>query len=202
MPPVSTIFRRPAPSPSRRRRRLLPTLATLFIAASAQAAPALLSVQREDNALRVSASATLPTDARTVWNTLIGYERLPEFIPDMAASRTLQRDGDDALVEQRGRAGFGPIKRDFSLTLAVHEEPLQAVTARAVAGDFSRFESSYRLSADGDGNTRIEYAALIEPKSGIPPLMGVPVMEWAIRRQFDALLVEIERRASVPAARQ
>jgi ribosome-associated toxin RatA of RatAB toxin-antitoxin module len=131
-----------------------------------------------------------------VWNTLVGYERLPEFIPDMAMSRTLRRDGDCAVVEQHGRTGLGPFKRDFSLTLAVQEVPLHSVTAHAVAGDFRRFESSYWLRNMNDGSVRIDYAALIEPKAGIPSLVGVPVMQHAIRRQFDALVTEIGRRAA------
>ena len=33
----------------------------------------------------------------------------------------------------------------------------------------------------------------------LPPLLGVPLMEWAIRRQFEAMLAEIERRAAMPS---
>lgn len=173
-------------------------LAAVLASAVARAAPAAVTVQRIDSALHVHASATLQADARTVWNTLVGYEQLADFIPDMASSRTLRRDGDTAVVQQRGRAGLGPFKQDFSLTLAVQETPLRSVTAQAMAGDFSRFESSYQLHSGDDGSTRLDYSALIEPRSGIPPLVGVPVMTWAIRRQFNALVAEIERRGARP----
>jgi ribosome-associated toxin RatA of RatAB toxin-antitoxin module len=186
-------------TPRLRWRWLLLPVVVLLLTAAAHADIAAVQVQRVDAALRVRASALLHADAQTVWNTLVGYERLPEFIPDMASSRTLRRDGDQAVVQQRGRAGLGPFKRDFSLTLAVQETPLRSVTAQAVAGDFSRFESSYQLQSTSDGGVRLEYAALIEPKAGIPPLVGVPVMEHAIRRQFDALVAEIERRAGPPS---
>jgi Polyketide cyclase / dehydrase and lipid transport len=159
-------------TPRLRWRWLLLPVVVLLLTAAAHADIAAVQVQRVDAALRVQASALLHADAQTVWNTLVGYERLPEFIPDMASSRTLRRDGDQAVVQQRGRAGLGPFKRDFS-----------------------RFESSYQLQTTSDGSVRLEYAALIEPKAGIPPLVGVPVMEHAIRRQFDALVAEIERRA-------
>lgn len=174
--------------------------ALLLVAGAAHAEIAAMAVQRVGAALRVQASARLHADAQTVWNTLVDYDRLPEFIPDIASSRTLRRDGDSAVVQQRGRAGPGPFKRDFSLTLAVQETPLQSVTARAVAGDFSRFESSYRLHSGANGSTHLDYTAVIEPKAGIPPLLGVPLMEWAIRRQFDAMLAEIERRGAMPLA--
>lgn len=173
------------------------TAAGFMLVASAHAADGKVEVQRVDTAVQVQASAVLEADTETVWNTLIGYEQLPDFIPDMLSSKTLQRAGRQAVVEQNGRAGLGPFKRDFSLTLAVREEPMQAVFAKAVSGDFSRFESSYRLHPQEDGRTRLEYASLIEPRDGIPPLVGVPVMRYAIQRQFNALLAEIERLAAL-----
>jgi hypothetical protein len=117
----------------------------------------------------------------------------------MSTSRTLEREGSNALVLQSGRAGLGPFKQDFGLTLAVHEVWQQSVTACAVAGDFRRFESSYRLSTDAAGHTRIEYSAVIEPVAGIPPLVGLPLMRSAIRAQFEALLEEIDRHAQLRA---
>lgn len=185
----------------RRARQLVFVVGSVMLAACAYAVDGKVEVQRVDSAVQVQASAVLEADTETVWNTLIGYEQLPDFIPDMTSSKTLQRAGRQAVVEQNGRAGLGPFKMDFSLTLAVREEPMQAVFANAVSGDFSRFESSYRLHPQEDGRTRLEYSSLIEPKNGIPPLVGVPVMRYAIQRQFNALLVEIERLAAVRTGR-
>jgi ribosome-associated toxin RatA of RatAB toxin-antitoxin module len=168
--------------------------AALLPVASAQAASnAAVTVEQQDRAVRVFASAVLKADLRTAWDTLVDYERLPEFVPDMRSSTVLRRQGSDVLVQQSGRAGFGPVQRNFSLTLRLQEQPMQQVTAHAVDGDFRRFESSYRLRAGEGGFTHLEYRALIEPKDGIPPLVGVTVMRWAIQRQFEALLGEIER---------
>ena len=47
-------------------------------------------------------------DDATTWDVLTGYDHLPDFIPDMSASHTLERDGSDARVQQSGRAGLGP----------------------------------------------------------------------------------------------
>jgi len=163
--------------------------------AAADATPATLSVSQNGREVLVFATAQVAADSSTTWDVLTGYDRLPEFIPDMSTSRTLKREGSNALVLQSGRAGLGPFKQDFSLTLAVHEVWQQSVTARAVAGDFRRFESSYRLSTDATGHTRIEYSAIIEPMAGLPPLVGLPVMRGVIRAQFEALLEEVERRA-------
>jgi carbon monoxide dehydrogenase subunit G len=152
-------------------------------------------IVREGPSITVRAWATVPADRATVWRTLVDYARLPDFIPDMQSSELLERHGDDLLLRQVGRAGFGPFTRDFSLTLAVRELPMREVAARAVDGDFQRFESSYVLSTvDGTGATRIDYVASMEPRGGIPPLIGAPLMRRVMSRQFDALLAEVQRR--------
>lgn len=181
-----------------RRTRSLILMPLMLLLAHAQAtAAAMVDVHRRtDRAVQVIARATVKSDLRIAWETLVDYERLPEFVPDMRSSRALQRTGGQVLVQQSGRAGLGPVKKDFSLTLSVQETPMHSVTAHAVAGDFARFESAYRLIAEEQGVVRLEYDASIEPKDGIPPLVGVTVMRWAIERQFNALLQEIERRAA------
>lgn len=172
--------------------------AALSFGPPAAAAPQTFSVSRNGDEIIVAATAEVAADNATTWDVLTRYDRLPDFIPDMTASRTLERNGAHVLVLQSGRAGIGPFKQSFTLVLAVDEVQRQAVTAHAVAGDFRRFESSYLLSTDHSGHTRIEYSAVIEPNAGIPPLVGLPLMSSAIRRQFDALLAEIDRRARVP----
>ena len=157
---------RPRPSRIAGWRSVLLLGVALLQAATAQgAAAATIDVQQHERAVLVTASATLKADLRTTWDTLVGYERLPEFVPDMRSSRAVQREGDQVLVQQSGRAGLGPIKKDFSLTLRVHETPMRSVTANGVGGDFARFESGYRLHTAEGGLTRLDYSALIEPRA-------------------------------------
>jgi carbon monoxide dehydrogenase subunit G len=181
----------------------LAALAVLTVSVGALAAPpraaaprVAFDVARDGASITVRATALVRADRETVWRTLVDYPRLPDFIPDMQFSALVSRQGDDALVHQSGRAGIGPFTRGFSLTLAVHEVPLREVSARAVEGDFERFESSYVLGAAGDepGATRLNYVASITPRGGIPPLVGVPIMRAAMQRQFEALIVEMDRR--------
>jgi len=168
---------------------------------AAYAALRALSVRQNGDEILVSAIAEVAADDALAWDVLTGYDRLPEFIPGISASRILKRDGPDLLVLQSGYANLGPFKRGFSLTLAVHEVWHQSVTAHALAGDFRRFESSYRLTSNGTGHVEIEYSAAIEPVAGIPPLVGLPVMRSSIRDQFEAMLAEIDRLAQLRAGR-
>jgi carbon monoxide dehydrogenase subunit G len=174
-------------------RRLIATALALYLSMNA-CAESSLDVHRAGNEVEVAASAMLDAGPRVVWATLVDYDRLPQFIPDLLASRTLSRAGDDAVVEQSGLAGLGPFKFHIDLTLAIEEVPMTAISAHATGGDFSHFMAVYRLHALPDGRTELDYRAMIAPKGGIPPLIGVPVMRLAIRKQFEALLAEIERR--------
>jgi hypothetical protein len=55
--------------------------------------------------------------------------------------------------------------------------------------------ASYRLQTDDAGHRRIECSAVIEPSAGNPPLVGLPLLRSTIRRQFEALLADIDHRA-------
>lgn len=183
----------------RRRDLLRAAVAMPFLAvAHAQVVPQGLrfNAVREGERIVVRASALLRSDLTTVWSTLVDYARLAEFIPGMEASELLGRRGDQLLVRQVGRARFGPISRQFSVTLEVRETPLREVTARAVAGDFEHFESGYQLAVDVGGGTRLDYRATMWPAGGLPPLVGEPLMRDLMREQFKALLTEAERRAT------
>lgn len=178
-----------------RRHLLIAALAAPLLARARQPSPRF-AVERNGDAIDVRASALLRADLGTAWRTLVDYARLPDFIPGMLASELLERHGDDLLLRQSGRAGVGPFERSFSLTMVVREYPMREVAARAIDGDFERFESSYLLSGAGDGHTRLDCIASMQPKGAVPALVGVPLMRHLMHGQFAALLAEVERRAA------
>lgn len=170
----------------------------LLSATHAASAQSTLEVVRDGDHVNVTASATVRTQPGIVWETIVDYAALPKYVPDMLTSQVIDRIRDDATVEQSGRIGFGPFSFHFAITWAVHESPPSAVNAHAIAGDFAQFTSHYLLNPTPDGGTRLEYEAAIEPKGGVPPVVGVPTMRILIGRQFDALVDEIERRGRKP----
>lgn len=156
----------------------------------------LVTVDRDGDTIVVRASADVLATAEQTFATLADYDRLAEFIPDVASSRTVARSGASALVEQHGRASFGPFEQQFMLMLAIEEAPGELIHATAAGGDFKRFDSRYDLTTLRPGATRIDYRATLEPTAGVPPLVGVPIMRGLIRRQFRAMVDEIARRAA------
>ena len=173
------------------------TLVRPATAAPRSAEDLRVSVERNGDAILVRAQAEAGATLAQAYATLVDYDRLADFIPDVAASRTVSRTGSSALVEQRGRATFGPFRQTFSLVLTVEEDPGVAIRAAAAGGDFRRFDATYELAAIDARTTRIDYHAVVEPTAGVPPLVGVAIMRSLIRRQFEAMIGEIDRRGAI-----
>lgn len=154
-----------------------------------------VTVKRRGSDILVEAYAELDAAIDTAWSTLVDYDRLTDFIPDMSVSRTLARSGSSVLVEQKGRATFGPFGQQFAFLLEVDEQPERAIHAVAVQGDFRRFDARYELMPLAPRRMRLDYRASLQPNAPVPPLVGLTVMRAMIRRQFEAMAGEIVRRA-------
>jgi ribosome-associated toxin RatA of RatAB toxin-antitoxin module len=155
-----------------------------------------VEVDRQGGVVFVRAQADADATLPQAYATLVDYDRLADFIPDIAASRTLSRSGSSAVVEQRGHAGFGPFGQTYTLVLAVQEEPNVAIRASLAGGDFKRFDASYRLVSLATHSTRIEYRAVLEPTNAVPRVVGMAILRDLIRRQFAAMIGEIGRRGA------
>lgn len=161
-------------------------------AARADDAPVVQSTQHGDF-IEIRASAHLAADRETAWRVLTDYERYPEFIPDLRSSRVVSRDGTTVVVEQEGDAALGPFRIPLAITFQIHERAPQAIESRAVAGSLRSLESRYALTTRA-GGTQLTYAGIVR--------IGWPLIEWFaqsaveanVRRQFVAMVDEIERR--------
>ena len=67
-------------------------------------------------------------------------------------------------------------------------------------GDFIVMESRYDITP-ASSFTQLEYRARIRPRNGIPPVLGLHAMGQVARKQFEALVAEIERQALETSAR-
>ena len=169
---------------------------TVFLTAFAVAlAAAEITVEQHGNEILVHAQSDVDADRATIWSTLSDYDHLARFIPGMSSSRTVSRNGAEAVVEQKGSAGLGPFRRSFTVLLAVREELNQSISASGIGGDFRGFQSRYEIVPIGSRRARIVYQATLVPGMFVPPIVGLFAMRSVIGSQFDALLEEIRRRA-------
>jgi len=186
------------------RRRLL--LAAAAAAAGGRVVPACAStgnraavdvtLERRADEFIVVASAVVGASCEQAWATLSDYDHLADFIPDVLSSHTVVRTGARVVVAQRARAKFWPFRQDFALVMEVRERTNESIRAQAIEGDFRRFEARYDLARLDASRTRIEYQATLQPVAAVPPLVGVAVLRALIRRQFEAMVAEIVRRAA------
>lgn len=160
--------------------------------ARARNAPAVESTQHGE-VIEIRASAQLAADPETAWRVLTDYERYPEFIPDLRSSRVVSREGTTVVVEQEGDAAIGPFRLPLGITFRIHERAPQAIESRAIAGSLRSMESRYALTPRA-GGTQLTYAGAVRIGFPLVGWLAQSAVETNVRRQFVALVDEIERR--------
>ena len=154
-------------------------------------------VTHSGDALQVNASAEYDGTIARTWQVLTDYGRLAEFIPDVQTSRVISRDGNQAMVEQKGEARVLFFSFPIDVRLAVTEHPYERVVSHAVSGNFREMRSAYSLEA-GQGRVLLRYSGRMVPDFYIPPLIGTLALRHNVESSFRALVEEIERRHAQP----
>jgi ribosome-associated toxin RatA of RatAB toxin-antitoxin module len=175
------------------KRAFFATLALLMVSAPAMAEPARVKANAGLSGVKVEASQTLNTDARTLWDTITDYNRLASFIPDMVSSRVISAPGAPKRVEQIADAGLFAFVMPDQVVLALEETPYSTVRFRAISGKLVSMTGEWRIVGDKSPVT-LSYRAHIIPMSPIPPLGSGYFVEDEVRARFEAVGREAERR--------
>ena len=155
-----------------------------------------LRVEQRGERIVVHIESDVDADLATVAATLSDYDRLPQFIPSMVSSRTVMRNGREAVVSQEGVATYGLLRQSFALVLDVREDLPASIVATGIGGDFKSFAARYDIVSMGPRLTRVTYQAEMEPNLSIPTAFTVPVMRSIVATQFEALVQEARRRGA------
>lgn len=164
-------------------------------------------MHRDGDVYVVHASGRVAADQRVTWDTLTDYDHLNEFVSDIQRSRVLARDGNHLVVEQVGAFRLMFFAMPVRLRLAVEHDPYERVLARTDPGKVGFEEptlksvsSQYRLTPLPAplGGVRVDYDARFALGDLLPQfvdsLFGKRLVEHGLRRHFEAMLDEIERR--------
>lgn len=157
------------------------------------AAAAEFRIDKIDGEYVIDGWLTVPVSPAVAMAVLTDYDRMASFLPDMAESRILSRDGDRLLVRQRGATRVGPFSFDYEVERSVDIGP-DYVHSLGLRGNMKKLEMETRV-AIVDGGATIHYRAVIVPDFWVPPLIGPRAMRAQAERQFDALVAEMKRRA-------
>ncbi|MCE2691900.1 MAG: SRPBCC family protein [Rubrivivax sp.] len=187
-------------------------VALWVLATAAQAAPEI-HVDRDGDRFTVSATALLDADAKTAWDTLTDYERLPQFVPGITRTRIVQAQPQRPVIEYEGEFRVYFFRVPVRLRLAATHEPIVRVLAESAPAtpeapppSMKNFRGRYELAVVRAGSgagarsaVRLDYHAQFELAEPLPPVLGALFGTAAVRRtmgaQFEAMTTEIERRA-------
>ena len=141
----------------------------------------------------VDASGTVQAPLAAVWKTLTTYERMNEFVPDMASCRVLSRNGNEVIIEQFGTARFLFMSKSIHLVVRATETPMQSIDIALISGDMKHYESRWELFPLPEGGTRVVYTGRLVPNFYVPGLLGTNIIRGDIERMMGAVLARIDR---------
>lgn len=159
----------------------------------AQAAPAKVKASTGLSGVRVEARQVLQADADTVWGTLTDYNKLASFIPDMVSSRVISPPGAPKRVEQIADAGLFAFVMPDHIVLLMEESPNRLIRFRSVAGKVLTMTGEWQIIGDAAPVTLI-YRSRVVPRAPLPPLVSDYFVEDEVKKRFEAVGREAERR--------
>jgi ribosome-associated toxin RatA of RatAB toxin-antitoxin module len=147
----------------------------------------------------ITATGFVRATQRQAWNVLTDYDRLHEFVPDLQSSTLLSRDGRVAVVEQHSHAVFLFLSQSVHLVVRITEQPDSIIDVSLIDGDMKSYSAHWELmpaTEEGVPGTRVNFAGTMEPDFFVPPLIGNAIVQVNVKKMVEAVLHEIERRAS------
>ena len=146
-----------------------------------------------EHVFEVSATGTVRAPPAAVWRILTNYERMPEFVPDLKATKVLSRNGNRAMLEQFGVARFLFFKRGIHLIVQVTEEHPSYIDISLVSGDMKVYQCRWEIQPTPEGGTRIDYGGKLVPKFYVPGMLGENIIRSDIERMMIAVLERLEQ---------
>ncbi len=165
----------------------------LLLAGDALAAKARVTASTGFSGIKVVAVQQVQADAKTMWTTLTDYNRLAAFIPDMVSSRIISPPGTPKQVEQIADAGLFAFVMPDHVILLMEETPSRLIRFRALSGKVLAMQGEWHISGDAAPVT-LTYRAHILPSTPLPPLVTDYFVEDEIKKHFEAVGQEAERR--------
>lgn len=146
----------------------------------------------DGKAIRVAVTLALPVTHEVVWEVLNDFENMPDFVPDIRATRVISAGPGRKRVQIEGAARVLFLEFLIHTTVdAVYRDESAAIDS--VAGNLD-IHAVVRVHGDG-AYTRVDYQASMMPDFWLPPLIGDYLIGRQVRRQFEGMVAEMHRRA-------
>ncbi len=165
----------------------------LLFTASVWAKTEVTVNKSDDDIIHVQAQIFVAAPPRVAWEVLTDYEHIATFVPNMASSHIISAPGEPLRVEQKGSTSFLLFTFPIEVVFEIDARSSRELHFHSISGNLRDMTGDYRIAAVS-GGTRISYEARFKPDFWVPPLISVAIMRNEIKRQFDGLVEEIERR--------
>ncbi|GAQ84260.1 hypothetical protein KFL_001820130 [Klebsormidium nitens] len=143
---------------------------------------------------RVVAAITIAATVEAVWDVLTDYERLKDFIPNLARSDVRSRHPDERRVRlhQVGVKCLCYMVLHAQATMDIVERPYKEIHFKQIDGDFDTFEGRWLLEPLGPGHTMLKY--VVETRVRKNSLLPEALVEEVIYEDLPANLCAIRKR--------
>jgi len=168
-------------------------LLMLLFTSSAWAKTEVTVDKSDDDILHIQAQVFAAAPPEVAWEVLTDYKQIAAFVPNMASSRIISAPGEPLRVEQKGGTSFLLFSFPIEVVFEIDAKSSHELHFHSVSGNLRDMTGDYRIVAVSNG-TRIFYEVQFKPDFWAPPLISVIIMRNEIKRQFDGLVKEIERR--------
>jgi len=162
-------------------------------AVAAATGKAVVDVQRDGETFRVDATLFAPVPLDVAWDVLTDFDGMARFVPNIAMSRVVSRDGNRVTIEQRGLARFGPLAFGFTSERLIELAPRSEIRSIQTRGNMRRLESMTRFGTE-EGGTTLVYRVEVEPGALYPAALTERFLRDEIGEQFEAIVREMVRR--------
>jgi ribosome-associated toxin RatA of RatAB toxin-antitoxin module len=144
---------------------------------------------------RVEATIHLAHPVEAVWQVLSDYDRLSDFIPNLAKSCKIPHPEGGVRIEQVGAQNLRIVTFTARVVLDMAEEYPSAIRFNMVEGDFKGFSGAWllqRIPGLGGEGTLLTYTLDVWPKATIP----VIAIEQRLKKDLPQNLHAIRDRLS------
>jgi len=147
----------------------------------------------------VDATFSAPVPPSVAWDVLTDFEHMDAFVPNLAESRIVARDGNLLTILQYGIARFGPLAMRFESERQVTLAPFATIRSTQLRGTMDKLDSTTTFAAEGTG-TRLTYHVEAIPGALFPDVVARRFLRHEIAEQFAAIVREMVRRHAAAAA--
>ncbi len=157
-------------------------------------------MQIADGEIRATVSMFVRAPRQRVWDVIVDYDRAPQYMRDLQASKVISRSSGMLRVSQKDTVRFGPFTFAVDSVKDVRLFEPTRTESHLVSGSMKKYDSITEL-VQVPGGTRILYRSQSIPDSALATFVGESTVKRITEERFTQVRDEILRRELVAAAK-